>query len=150
MVTKDVKYIREAAKKKKRFFLGDLSQIWVGGAADSQTFGDIYQPLFFSIKVPKCGWVGWLTPKQGPNPSKPPQIAPKIAFFDPNFTFRSPKSHKNPGVGGWVNRFGRDLPKKTGFFFGSFPKEKLCVNDILDIRKCSKADQIMGANKYSC
>ena len=29
-------------------------------------------------------------------------------------------------------------------------KEKLCVNDILDIRKCSKADQIMGANKYSC
>ena len=28
--------------------------------------------------------------------------------------------------------------------------EKLCVNDILDIRKCSKADQIMGANKYSC
>ena len=26
---------------------------------------------------------------------KPPQIAPKIALFDPNFTFRSPKSHKN-------------------------------------------------------
>ena len=55
--------IREAAKKKTRFFLGDLSQIWVGGAADSQTFGDIYQPLFFSIKVPKCGWVGQSKPK---------------------------------------------------------------------------------------
>ena len=65
----------------------------------------------------------WLTPKQGPNPSKPPQIAPKIALFDPNFTFRSPKSHKNPGVGGWVNRFGRDLPKKNGFFFGGAPNE---------------------------
>ena len=76
---------------------------------------------FFWNIFPKCGWVGWLIPKQGPNPSKPPQIAPKIAFFDPNFTFRSPKSHKNPGVGGWVNRFGRDLPKKTGFFFWQLP-----------------------------
>ena len=57
---------------------------------------------FFWEISPKYGWVGWLTPKQGPNPSKPPQIAPKIAFFDPNFTFRSPKSHKNPGIGGWV------------------------------------------------
>ena len=55
---------------------------------------------FFWDIFPKCGWVGWLIPKQGPNPSKKPQIAPKIAFFDPNFTFRFPKSHKNPGVGG--------------------------------------------------
>ena len=74
---------------------------------------------FFWEISPKYGWVGWLTPKQGPNPSKPPQIAPKIAFFDPNFTFRSPKSHKNPGVGGWVNRFGRDLPKKNVFFLAA-------------------------------
>ena len=44
----------------------------------------------------KCGWVGWLIPKQGPNP---PQITPKIAFFDPNFTFCFPKSQKNLG---WV------------------------------------------------
>ena len=73
--------------------------------------------VFFWEISPKCGWVGWLTPKQGPNPSKPPQITPKIALFDPNFTFRTPKSHKNPGVGGWVNRFGRDLPKKTVFFW---------------------------------
>ena len=55
---------------------------------------------------PKCGWVGWLIPKQGPNPSKPTQITPKIALFDPNFPFRFLKSHKNPGVGRWVNRFG--------------------------------------------
>ena len=80
---------REAAKK-KRFFL------------------DIF---------PKCGWVGWLIPKQGPNPSNPPQIAPKIALFDPNFTFRFPKSYKNPGVGGWVNRFGKGFPKKNVFFW---------------------------------
>ena len=102
-----------------------LSMEWIPfhqirGAAKKKT------GFFWEIS-PKCGWVGWLTPKQGPNPSKPPQIAPKIAFFDPNFTFRSPKSHKNPGVGGWVNRFGRDLPKKTFFFcFGSFPN--ICIS----------------------
>ena len=36
---------------------------------------------FFWEISPKCGWVGWLIPKQGPNPSKPPQITLKIAFF---------------------------------------------------------------------
>ena len=65
--------LREAAKK-NRFFLGNLSQMWMGGVADSQTRSE---PL-----------------------KTPPQITPKIAFFDPNFTFRFPKSHKNPGVGG--------------------------------------------------
>ena len=49
-------------------------------------------------------------------PSKPLQITTKIAFFDPNFTFCFPKSHKNPGVGGCVNRFGKGLPKKNVFF----------------------------------
>ena len=82
-----------SCQKKFRFFLGDLSQMWVGGVADSQTRS---------------------------KPSKPPQIAPKIAFFDPNFTFRSPKSHKTLG---WVNRFGRDLPKKNVFFWGGLPLE---------------------------
>ena len=74
---------------------------------------------FFWEISPKCGCVGWLTPKQGPNPSKPPKITSKVALFDPNFTFRSPKYHKNPGVGGWVNRFWRDLPKITGFFLAA-------------------------------
>ena len=59
---------------KKNFFLRDLSQMWVE----------------------------WLISKQGSKPSKKKQIAPKIAFFNPNFTFRFPKSHKNTGVGGWV------------------------------------------------
>ena len=66
-------YIREAAQK-KTLFLGYLSQMWEGGVADSQTRS---------------------------KPLKPPQIAPKIAFFDPNFTFRFPKSHKNPGLKCW-------------------------------------------------
>ena len=74
---------------------------------------------FFGENFPKCRWVGWLIPKQGANPSKKKQINPKIAFFDPNYTFRFPKSHKNPGVGGWVNTFGKDIPKKTFFFIPS-------------------------------
>ena len=65
---------------------------------------------FFWEISPKCGWVGWLILKQGP-----PQITPKIAFFDPNFTFCSPKSHKNTGVGGWVTVFGEISQK-------NFPK----------------------------
>ena len=46
---------------------------------------------FFGEISPKRGWVGWLIPKQGPNPSKPPQITSKITFFDPNFTSCSQK-----------------------------------------------------------
>ena len=70
--------------------------------------------VFFGEIPPKGGWVGWLIPKQGP---KKKQITPKIAFFDPNFTFHFPESHKNPGVGGWVNTFGKDLPKKRVFLY---------------------------------
>ena len=77
---------------------GDFSQTWVGGVADSQTR------------------------------SKPLQTAPKIALFDPNFTFRFPKSHENPGVGGWVNRFGKGFQKKN-VFFGSF-----LIKDIMIFR----------------
>ena len=90
----------------------NLSEIQERGAPKKKS-------VFFWEISPKCGWVGWVIPKQGPNTSKPPQITPKIAFFDPNFTFRSPKSHKNPGVGGWVNTFGRDLPKKNVFFLAA-------------------------------
>ena len=68
--------------------------------------------VFFWEIFPKCGWVGWLFPKQGPNPSKPP----KIAFFDTNFTFRFPKSHKNPGVG---KQIWERFPKKTFFFLAA-------------------------------
>ena len=72
-------------RSKKNVFLGYLFQMWVGGVADSQTR------------------------------SKPLKITPKIAFFDPNFTFCFPKSYKNPGVGGWLNRFGKGFPKKVFF-----------------------------------
>ena len=74
----------------------------------------IKKKKFFWEIFPKCGWVGWLIPKQGPNPSKPPQITPKIAFFDPNFTFRSPKSHKNPWVG---KQIWERSPKKNRSFW---------------------------------
>ena len=49
----------------------------------------------------------------------PPQINPKIAFFDLNFTFRFPKSHKNPWVGShiWEN-----FPKKKRFSLDGTPK----------------------------
>ena len=43
---------------------------------------------------------------------------------DPNITFCFHKSHKNPGVDGWVNRFGRDLPKKSFLFVGDSPNDK--------------------------
>ena len=42
-------------------------------------------------------WVGAVADSQ--TRSKPP--------------FRFPKSHKNPGEGGWVNTFGKDLPKNV-------------------------------------
>ena len=86
-----------------------MARFLIRGAAKKKT-------VFFWEISPKCGWVGWLTPKQGPNPS-PPHITPKIAFSYPNFTFLSPKSHKNPGVDGWVNTFGKDLRKKTFFLY---------------------------------
>ena len=77
-----------------------------GGCQKKRFFGDIF---------PQCWWVGWLIPKQGPNPSKPPHIAPKIAFFDPNFTFRFPKSHKKPW-GGWMGKqIWERYPKKNVF-----------------------------------
>ena len=66
--------------------LGEISQMWVGGVADSQTR------------------------------SKPlkKKITSKIVLFDPNFTFRSPKSHKNPGVG---KQIWERSPKKTFFLY---------------------------------
>ena len=79
------KIIREDVKKKS-FFWGDFSQMWVYGVADSQTGS---KPLKY-------------------------QISPKIAFFDPNFTFRSPKSHKNPWVG---KQIWERSPKKNRSFW---------------------------------
>ena len=82
--------------------------------------GGVQKKRFFWEIFPKCGWVGWLIPKQDPNPSKHPHTTPKITILDPNFTFRFPKSHKNPGVCGWENRFRETYPK-NGFIFGRLP-----------------------------
>ena len=80
----------------------------------------IKKKRFFWDIFPKYGWVGWLIPKQGSNPSEPPpppKITPKIALFDPNFTFRFPKFHKNPGVGKQI----WDMSPKKRVFFYSLP-----------------------------
>ena len=62
---------KKKKKKEDKVFLGDFSQMWVGGVADSQTRS---KPL-----------------KKKPN---------HHAFFDLNFTFHRPNLTKNPGVGG--------------------------------------------------
>ena len=43
----------------------------------------------------------------------------KIAFFDPDFTFRCPKMGQNPGVGVWVHPFRINVLKKHVFLGGS-------------------------------
>ena len=40
------------------------------------------QKRFFGEIFPKCGWVGWLFPKQGPNPSNPPTVPQEGDIFD--------------------------------------------------------------------
>ena len=66
--------------------------------------------------------------------SQPPQTPQSRLFFDLNFTFCVPKSHKNPGVGGWVNTFGTDVSKKQFFLllplFG--PTYKLLFQELAD------------------
>ena len=59
---------REAAKQNFRFFLGDLSQMWVGGMVDSQTRSKPLKTFFdlnFTFRFPKSHisprvgeWVG--------------------------------------------------------------------------------------------
>ena len=65
----DTSYILTEGRRKKNVFLGDLSQMWMGGVADSQTRS---KPL-----------------KKNPN-------CPENRPFRSNFTFRFPKSHKKP------------------------------------------------------
>ena len=61
------------------------------------------------------------------------QITPKIAFLDPNFTFRVPKSHKNPGVGGGFKDFGKLFSqKKVIFWEGGFPISQGKLNSDFD------------------
>ena len=46
---------------------------------------------------------------------KIPPNHPENRLFDPNFTFGVPKSHKNPGMGGFTD-LGK-IPPKIGFVF---------------------------------
>ena len=74
--------------------------------------------MFFFWEIsPKHGWVG------AQFPQKKSQI-----LDEQKFTLCVPKSHKNPGVGGCLNTFGKDLPKKYVFFTPSLNHHALvCV-----------------------
>ena len=63
-----------------------------GGCQKKKFFWDIF---------PKCGWVGWLIPKQCSNPSKPPKSPRKSPFSTQISPFVFPNLTKTLGwVGG--------------------------------------------------
>ena len=77
--------------------------------------------------------------------SKPSQIAPKIAFSDPNFTFRFPKTHKNPGMGAWMgSHIWGWLPFREIFY--CFVKESIALIIIFEIIiiETPKSDYVHG------
>ena len=78
-------------KVKQKKWGGDFPQMWVGGVADSQTRSKHL--------------------KTSPN-------HPENRIFRPEFHLSFSQISEKPW-GGWVNRFGRALPKKT--FFLRFP-----------------------------
>ena len=82
---------------------GQLAIVTIRGASSQKTFFWEFYPKCRWVAHPPTPRVGWLIPKQGPNPSTKTKC-PENRLFDPNFTFRSPKSHKNPGVGGWEGK----------------------------------------------
>ena len=66
---------------------------------------------FFGESFPKCGYVGWLILKQGPNPSEPPR---KSHFFTWVSPFVFPNLTKTLG---WVgSHIWKNFQKKTFFF----------------------------------
>ena len=84
------KLFRGAAKKKNRFFLGDLSQMWVGGVADSQTRS---------------------------KPFKTPPNCPENRLFRPKFHLSFSQISQKPW-GGWVGKQNWERsPKKKRVFF---------------------------------
>ena len=54
------------------------------------------KPFFWDI-FPKCGWVGWLIPKQGPNHSNPPKLPRKLPFSTKISPFVFPNLTKTLG-----------------------------------------------------
>ena len=83
--------LREAAKK-KTFFLGNLSQMWVGGVADSQTRS---------------------------KPLKTPPNCPENRLFRPKFHLSFSQISQKPWSG-WVGKqIWERYPKKKRFFLAA-------------------------------
>ena len=78
--------ISKGSCQKKTFFLGYLSQMWVGGVADSQTRS---------------------------KPLKTPPNCPENCLFRPKFHLSFSQISKNPGVGKQI--WERSPPKKVFF-----------------------------------
>ena len=78
--------------------------------------GGVQKKRFFWEIFPKCGWVGWLIPKQGPTPSKSPR---KLPFSTRISTFVFPNLAKTLG---WVGKhIWERSPPNQFFFFGRLP-----------------------------
>ena len=87
-------YNKGSCQKKNRFFLGDLSQIWVGGVADSQTRS---------------------------KPFKTPPNCPENRLFRPKFHLSFSQISQKPW-GGWVGKqIWERSPKKKNSFFWQLP-----------------------------
>ena len=90
-------HIMGSCQKKQPFFLGYLSQMWVGGVADSQTRS---------------------------KPLKTPPNCPENRLFRPKFHLSFSQISQKPW-GGWVGKqIWERSPKKNGYFFYSFPKKQ--------------------------
>ena len=88
LLTKIDNQLREGVKK--RFFLGNFSQMWVGGVADSQT---------------------------RPNPLKTPPNHPENRLCRPEFHLLFSQISQKP-LGGWVGKhIWERSPKKILFFW---------------------------------
>ena len=69
--------------------------------------------VFFWEIFPKCGWVGWLIPKQGPNPSNPPPNHPENRRLKPEFHLSRSQISQEPQVG-WIGpRIWENFAQKT-------------------------------------
>ena len=93
--------------------------------------GSCQKKRFFWDIFPKCGWLGWLIPKQGPNPSKPPQITPKNRLFRPEFHLSFSQISQKPW-GGWVSKQIWERSPKKSFFWGDLSQICLLIHPTPD------------------
>ena len=86
----------------------------------------VQKNFFFWEISPKCGWV---IPKQGPNPSKPPK-SPWNRLFRPEFHLSISQISQKPWSG-WAGKYiWKKSPKKRVFLY-AFPKlwEFICTGN---------------------